>query len=71
MAEAPGLTSEPRDKIATIEAEYERKGMVLYRSREGDWREKMSRTESLTNSKERLSSVDGAALRQWCASDIT
>ena len=39
--EALGITNEQRDKLATIAEEYERKGMVLYRNREGDWREKL------------------------------
>jgi hypothetical protein len=41
LVEALGLTSEQRGKLSAIEQEYERKGMALYRNREGDWREKL------------------------------
>lgn len=41
VAEALGLTGEQRDALSAIQQEYERKRMTLYRSREGDWREKL------------------------------
>jgi len=41
VVQALNLTNEQRDKLATIEQEYEAKGRALYRSREGDWREKL------------------------------
>ena len=71
VAEALSLTAEQRNRIDAIEAGYEREGLVLYRNRKGEWREKLRKLREDQNrevmqvlsdqQREKLTELKGAA----------